>query len=182
MTIRQTFHMRPFLVWRMVGMGGLVLTINLVSILAHAEFVGKVVGVIDCDSIRFIQSGKAKPIRLLGIDCPEKRQPFSTRAKEYTSQLAFGQEVTVYGDRRDRYGRLLAEVVLQDGRSRSQELLKAGLAWWFRKYSNDLRLAALERQAQIAKKGLWMEPHPMPPWEWRKGMRSTRNRTISSLN
>jgi endonuclease YncB( thermonuclease family) len=111
--------------------------------------------------------GQAEQIRLLGIDCPEKRQPFGTRAREYTSELAFGQDVTVYGNRRDRYGRRLAEVLLPDGRSLNQELIKAGLAWGFRKYSKDLRLGELEHQARVAKRGLWVEPHPMPPWEWR---------------
>ncbi len=141
----------------------------LAPVLAHAEFIGRVVGVIDGDSIRVMHEGKAEPIRLLGIDCPEKRQPFGTRAKEYTSELAFGQDVTVYGDRRDRYGRILAEVLLPDWRSLNQELIKAGLAWWFRKYSKDLRLGELERQAREAKRGLWVEPQPVPPWEWRSG-------------
>ena len=139
-------------------------------ILAHAEFIGKVVGVIDGDSIRVMHDGKAEQIRLLGIDCPEKRQPFGTRAKEYTSELAFGQDVTVYGDKRDRYGRRLAEVLLPDGRSLNQELIKTGSAWWFRQYSKDLRLGELERQAREAKRGLWADPHPVPPWEWRRTM------------
>ncbi len=146
----------------------------LAPVLAQAEFIGKVVGVTDGDSIRVMHEGKAEPIRLIGIDCPEKRQPFGTRAKEYTSELAFGQDVTVYGDKRDRYGRRLAEVLLPDGRSLNQELIKAGLAWWFRKYSKDLRLGELERQARVAERGLWAQSSPVAPWEWR---RST-NRTV----
>ncbi len=134
----------------------------------QAEFRGKVVGVIDGDSIRVMHDGKAEQVRLLGIDCPEKRQSFGTRAKEYTSGLVFGQNVTVYGDKRDRYGRRLGEVLLPDGRSLNQEVIKAGLAWWFRKYSKDLRLGELERQARVAKRGLWAEPRPVPPWEWRE--------------
>ena len=54
----------------------------------------------------------------------------------------------MYGDKRDRYGRRLAEILLPDGRSLNQELIKAGLAWWFRKYSKDRRLGELERQAE----------------------------------
>ena len=57
------------------------------SILAQAEVVGKVDGVIDGDSIRVMHEGQAEQIRLIGIDCPEKRQPFGTRAKEYRSEL-----------------------------------------------------------------------------------------------
>lgn len=135
---------------------------------AHAEFVGKVVGVIDGDSIRVMHEGQPEQIRLLGIDCPEKRQPFGTRAKEYTSELAFGLDVTVYGNQRDRYGRRLAEVLLPDGRSLNQELIKAGLAWWFRKYSKDARLEELERQARTAQRGLWVDEYPVPPWQWRR--------------
>ncbi|MCE7964733.1 nuclease [Nitrospirales bacterium NOB] len=135
---------------------------------AAIEYQGRVVGVIDGDSIKVMHHGKAEQIRLLGIDCPEKRQPFGTRAKEYTSGLAFGQEVTVYGDKRDRYRRTLAEVLLPDGRSLNQELVRAGMAWWFRKYSKDLRLGELEREAREEKRGLWSEAHPVPPWEWRK--------------
>ena len=61
----------------------------------------------------------------------------------------------------------MAEVLLPDGRSLNQELIKAGLAWWFRKYSKDLRFGDLERQARMAKRGLWIEQYPVGPWEWR---------------
>jgi endonuclease YncB( thermonuclease family) len=151
----------------------LLLGVVLAPLFVHAEFMGKVVGVIDGDSIRVMHEGKAEQIRLLGIDCPEKRQLFGTKAKQYTSELAFGQDVTVYGDRRDRYGRRLAEVLLPDGRSLNQELVTAGLAWWFRKYSKDPRLGELERQALVAKRGLWAEPKPVPPWE-RRSRRTIR--------
>jgi micrococcal nuclease len=93
----------------------------LCPILAHAEFVGQVVGVIDGDSLRVMHGGKAEQIRLIGVDCPEKRQPFGTRAKEFTSELAFGQDVTVYGDDRDLYEKRLAQIRLPDGCSLSQE-------------------------------------------------------------
>ncbi|MGH7257019.1 MAG: thermonuclease family protein [Nitrospiraceae bacterium] len=117
------------------------------------------------DSIR---DGKAEQIRLNGIDCPEKKQPFGTRAKQFTSQEAFGKEVTVKEVGRDRYGRTLAEVILPDGRSLNQELLKAGLAWWFRKYSKDIGLGDLEDEARLANRGLWADKNPVPPWEWRR--------------
>ena len=74
----------------------------------------------------------------------------------------------MYENRRDRYGRRLAEVFLPDGRSLNQELIRAGLAWWFRKYSKELRLGELERQARVAQRGLWVDPRPVPPWEWRE--------------
>lgn len=125
-------------------------------------------GVTDGDTIKVLHEGKAERIRLSGIDCPEKTQPFGTRAKQFTSEQAFGTAVTVQPTGRAHRGRTIAEVILSNGRSLNQELLKAGLAWWFRKYSKDVRLGALEEEARLAKRGLWGEPSPVPPWEFRR--------------
>jgi micrococcal nuclease len=64
-----------------------------------------------------------------GIDCPERRQAFGTRARQFTSSLAFGKEVTVIVAGRDRYDRTLSNVILPDGRNLNHELVKAGYAW-----------------------------------------------------
>jgi len=46
---------------------------------------------------------------------------------------------------------------------------KQGWCWWYRKYAPwDTVLDGLEREAREARKGLWADPHPVPPWEWRK--------------
>jgi micrococcal nuclease len=142
--------------------------------LTFANFTGKVVGVIDGDSIRVMHEGTATEIRLQGIDCPEKGQPYGKQAKQFTSALVFGQEVTVIEKGRDRYGRILADVMRPDGRTLNHEILKAGFAWWFRKYSRDVSLGDFEDEARLAKRGLWADSDPVPPWEWRKrtvGMR-----------
>ena len=65
-------------------------------------------------------------------------------------------------------------MILPDGRNLNQELIKAGLAWWFRKYSKDVRLGAFEQEARLAKRGLWTEPQPVPPWKWRRLMAGAR--------
>lgn len=83
--------MRPLVVQDSLRTTALLFTCLLVPLLANAEFVGKVVGVVDGDSIRVMHEGIAEQIRLIGVDCPEKHQPFGTRPKEYASQLAFGQ-------------------------------------------------------------------------------------------
>lgn len=132
------------------------------------EFAGKVVGVHDGDTISVLHGRKTERIRLNGIDCPEKRQPFGKVAKQYTSALVFGKDVTVTSQGRDRYGRTIGEVTLPDGPSLNRELVKAGLAWWYRKYSKDSSLGDLEAEARLARRGLWADPHPIPPWEWRK--------------
>ena len=59
-------------------------------------------------------------------------------------------------------------MILPDGTNLNRELVKAGLAWWYRKYSKDESLGALEEEAKTAKRGLWTDPEPVPPWCWRK--------------
>src|SRR5688572_9540416 len=75
-------------------------------------FSGRVVAILDGDTIEVLHTGKAERIRLAGIDCPEKKQAFGTRAKQATSALSFGQSVTVHSAGKDRFGRTLATVEL----------------------------------------------------------------------
>ncbi len=132
-----------------------------------ADFTGRVVGVTDGDTITVLHNGKGERIRLHGIGCPEKRQAFGNRAKQFTSTLVFGTTVTVQVVDRDRYGRTVGEVLLPDGRSLNHELVRAGLAWMYRRYTNDQNLSDLEEEARVARRGLWADPHAVPPWEWR---------------
>src|SRR5712691_7992763 len=108
------------------------------------DFTGRVVGVADGDTIKVMHNGKAEKIRLHGIDCPEKAQPFGSKAKQFTSGMVFGKTVTVHVTDMDRYGRTVADVILPDGRVLNRELVAAGLAWWYRQYSRDKSLGQLE--------------------------------------
>ena len=103
------------------------LLLNLTVLPASADFSGQVVGVIDGDSIRVMRNGKAEQVRLLGIDCPEKGQPYGKHAKLFTSEQAFGKVVTVQEKGHDRYGRTLADVILPDGRNLNPALLKGAV-------------------------------------------------------
>ena len=134
---------------------------------AAAEFTGRVVGVTDGDTIKVLHDSHSETVRLLGVDAPEKRQAYGDRARRFTAELAFDRTVTVRFSGRDRNGRLLGEVVLPDGRSLSQELVRAGYAWWFRRYSRDVRLARLEEEARHDRRGLWADAAPQAPWEYR---------------
>jgi micrococcal nuclease len=85
----------------------------------------------------------------------------------------FGKEVNVRDRGLDRYGRTIGEVFLTDGRNVNHEIVRAGLAWWFRRYAPDDRtLAKLEKSAREARRGLWADRYPMPPWEWRRVSRT----------
>ena len=117
---------------------------------------------------RSCTTAKANASGCAGIDCPEKRQAFGNRAKQFAPALVFGKTVTVSVLDVDRYGRTVGEVILPDGRVLNHELVRAGLAWWYRKYApDDDTLKQLEAEARQAKRGLWVEPNPMPPWAWR---------------
>lgn len=148
----------------------LLLAFAVLSWTAWADFSGKVVAVKDGDTIEVLRDGtNAVTVRLAGIDAPEKKQAFGTRAKQYASDLAFGKTVTVREAGSDRYKRTLGEVILEDGRNLNQELIWAGLAWWYRQYaSKDKTLEHLEAEAREAKAGLWIDADPVPPWEYRK--------------
>lgn len=135
-------------------------------------FSGKVVKVTDGDTLQIMWNGKAEKIRLAGIDSPESGQAFGTAATRYALELAAQQVVLVRVASRDRYGRMIGEVNLPDGRSLNQELVRAGYAWWYRKYSTDRTLADLEDEARRNRRGLWGDPNPVPPWEWRKEKKS----------
>jgi micrococcal nuclease len=133
------------------------------------DFTGRVVGISDGDTITVRHDGRGEKIRLNGIDCPERGQAFGHRAKQFTSGLAFGKEVNVQIKGQDRYGRTIADVILPDGRILNREIVRAGFAWWFRRYApKDTELERLESEAREAKRGLWIDPNLIPPWEWRK--------------
>jgi endonuclease YncB( thermonuclease family) len=89
------------------------------------------------------------------------------------SNWVFGKTVNVDWDKRDRYGRLVGKVMI-DGVDVNLEQIKDGLAWFFRKYQNELsaedRLTYLhaEEYAKENRLGLWVYPDPVPPWEFRK--------------
>jgi len=81
----------------------------------------------------------------------------------------FGKEVSLQTHGQDKYRRTLADVFLRDGTNINHALVKDGWCWWYRKYApGDTELEKLEKDARDAKKGLWADPQPVPPWEWRK--------------
>lgn len=104
----------------------LLLLFSLPSLVHSQDFTGQVVGITDGDSIHVMHNGRAEKVRLHGIDCPEKGQPFGRRAKQATSDLAFGQKVTIHNTGKDKYGRTVATVVLPSGKNLNHDLVKDG--------------------------------------------------------
>ena len=128
----------------------------------------RIVGVHDGDSITALAAGNVQlKVRLDGIDAPELKQPFSTQSKQALSGMVFGKVVSLHVSGQDRYKRTLA-VVMVGGMNVNMEMARLGLAWWYEKYSKDAALMAAQSEARAARRGLWSDPAPIPPWEWRR--------------
>ena len=151
---------------------------------AHADtLTGRVVGVTDGDTITVLDADRQQhKIRLGGIDAPEKAQPFGQRSKESLSRLLFNKEVQVDWTKRDRYQRIVGKVWVQPSDcptcpmklDAGHSQITVGLAWWYRNYANEQpsqdrgQYEFSEQEAKAKRVGLWSEPDPVPPWEWRR--------------
>ncbi len=132
-----------------------------------SQFSGEVLRVIDGDTIVVSAASKKVTIRLSEIDSPEKDQAFGKEATKFTSDLVLGKTVTLSVSSVDKYGRRVAKVILADGQNLNRELVMAGLAWWYKWFSNDTTLGDLEAEARDKRLGLWQESKPTPPWVFR---------------
>lgn len=132
-----------------------------------AEIQGKVIRVLDGDTIEVLQEQQPVRVRLLNIDAPEKKQPFGRWSTNQLKSLLAGQSVTVSYTQTDRYGRVLGRVVTANGTEANRQQVLKGAAWVYDRYNTDNSLPALQQEAQTQKCGLWADPNPVPPWEWR---------------
>jgi micrococcal nuclease len=96
------------------------------------------------------------------------RQRFGVEGRDALSALTLNRQVDVAFKGRDRYGRILARISV-DGRDASEALVERGLAWHFAVYSDDPRLARIQRAAQQRHVGLWQDSSPTPLWNFRSG-------------
>jgi len=142
----------------------------------RAPFTGRVVTVADGDTLGVLRGAREVRVRLYGVDCPERSQPHGVAAKQFTSAHCFNRDVEVKVLDKDRYGRIVGEVILPDGSSLNRLLVEAGLAWWYRQYSKDRSFGELEAQARKARRGLWADRNPEPPWEYRERERERGGR------
>lgn len=130
----------------------------------------RVVGISDGDTIKVLVDNREIRIRLYGIDCPEKNQAFGKRAKQFTSGFAYGKVVQIESIDRDRYGRFVALVYVGNS-CLNEELVRNGFAWvYFRYCKKSLchRWHEYQDNAKNNKRGLWADPNPAPPWDFRK--------------
>jgi micrococcal nuclease len=142
------------------------------------EFTGKVIAVLDGDTVMVTRDG-APPvkIRLAEIDAPEvghtgmgdaqNAQAGGVESKQSLSELVLNRQVSVNAQTVDQYGRLVAHLTA-DGKSVNEEQVRRGMAWEYSNYHSNKTYIALQSDAQQARRGLWSQDSPMPPWQWRK--------------
>jgi endonuclease YncB( thermonuclease family) len=133
----------------------------------YQTFNALVIGVYSGDSIVVtLDDSKQLKVRLDGIDCPEIDQPYGDSAKLATVVLCFKKQVSIVKTGVDNYGRTLAYVYVGDI-CINKELLRLGMAWHYKAYNSDPELAKLETEARDNKVGLWSQPDPEAPWDFR---------------
>lgn len=139
-----------------------------------------IVGVADGDTVTARCDDKTLKIRLAGIDAPEKSQPFGQASKQALARLVFGKEVKAECGKTDRYGRQICKLVLF-GVDANLAQIKAGLAWHYKQYEREQSAQdrslyeEAERTAKGTRSGLWLDPDSVPPWTWRREVRSSRS-------
>ncbi|HCR2142849.1 TPA: thermonuclease family protein [Enterobacter hormaechei subsp. steigerwaltii] len=144
-----------------------------IPVVAEADITGKIVRVLDGDTVEILAGNVATRVRLNGIDAPEKAQPFGQRSKQALTAIVSGKTVLAVGDRRDGYGRLLATLIL-NGRDINATQVSSGMAWVYRYqgHATEPEYLRYEQDARTARRGLWSEGEPVEPAIWRKQHRN----------
>ena len=169
----------------------LLLLLLLINIALNADtFEGKVIKITDGDTVHVLDANHHKEkIRLAGLDAPERKQAFGNKAKQYLSSMIGNKPVTVNYSKRDRYGRIVGKILYQ-GKDINLEMVRAGLAWHYKKYQKEQSrrdrhlYAAADSFVKSNGIGLFRENNAIPPWQWRKNKKNLRKlkpNTQSSL-
>jgi endonuclease YncB( thermonuclease family) len=150
------------------------LFISLFTVFGQTMLTGKVIGIKDGDTIEVIDKQyKTTVLRLAEVDCPEKKQPFGNKAKQFTSDAVYRKTISYIVTNKERYGRSVAKVYYNN-KYLSAEIIKNGMGWHYKKYSRSKEMAQLELRARSKKIGLWADSNPVYPSEWRKAKKVMR--------
>jgi endonuclease YncB( thermonuclease family) len=134
---------------------------------------GRVVRIVDGDTLVLEVDGYRQRVRFAGIDAPERNQPWGEAATRELRRRLAGRAVVIEWHKKDRWKRLIG-VVRLSGEDIGRQLVDRGLAWHYKRYQNEQTpsvreaYSASEKAAQDARRGLWSDPEPIPPWEWRR--------------
>jgi endonuclease YncB( thermonuclease family) len=134
---------------------------------ALADFAGRVVRISDGDTLTVLVDKRQVRVRLDSIDAPESRQAFGKRSRQSLAAICAGKAANVAERGEDRYGRTIGRVTC-DGVDANAEQVRRGMAWVFVRYVPiGSSLYEQEAYARLQKVGLWADPKPVAPWDWR---------------
>jgi len=136
-----------------------------------SELFGTVVRVIDGDTFVFkaVDFNETNyRVRMWGIDAPESSQSFGENSRDTLAQKLEGAPVRLVVATDDRYGRKVCKVFTSKDEDVNLYMVEQGMAWdWNGGYHS------AEEEARKYKRGLWNEPAPQPPWEYRKAKKTS---------
>jgi len=133
----------------------------------------RVVGVHDGDTLTCLdENNQQQKVRLAEIDAPELGQDFGKVSREALASMVFGKTVEVVDEGKDRYGRWIGRVLV-NGTDVNREMVATGNAWHYAAYSKDTSLAQLQADARGKQIGLWAQPSPVAPWQFRANEKKT---------
>lgn len=138
----------------------------------------KVVGISDGDTLSCLYNNKPLKVRLQYIDAPESEQPFGNRAKQALSALVFKKNITLRITGYDKYQRLLA-VAFNGQKNVNLAQVEQGMAWAYRETQPIYQQA--QNYAQQYRIGLWRDPNPIHPTDWRASKRSDSSGILQKI-
>ncbi len=129
---------------------------------------GRVVAVADGDTLTIVDEAKRQyRIRLAEIDAPERKQAFGTQSRQSLAELCLKKEAKVETQGPASNSRYIGRVTCE-GVDASAEQVRRGMAWVSAKQTGPASpLYELEAHARLRQIGLWADPEPVAPWEWR---------------
>jgi micrococcal nuclease len=129
------------------------------------KYEGTIIRIIDGDTFVLLTTTGSLVVRMLGIDAPERDQPFSREAALFLSKYLNKEAVAKINgtDKEDRY----VGTLFVNGKDINLLSIREGFAWHYKRYSSDKNYAEAEEYAQKNKLNIWSFPNPVPPWTWR---------------
>ena len=149
------------------------------------KIIVEIVRISDGDTVTayFPNEGIQKKIRLATIDAPEFNQPFGKKSKKSLSELVYKKQATVLSNGKDKYGRIVAELIVDDINI-NVEQIKRGFAWHYKfhaksqMYEKRLLYSQAEKSAKEKRLGLWKMDDPTPPWVYRRHRKKSRRKKL----
>lgn len=105
-------------------------------------------------------------IRLSEIDAPESNQNWGSESTQALHSQINNQKVAIAFDTKDDYGRIIG-TIFKDNININYWMVKEGQAWQYKRFSDSKILAGLEKNARSKQIGLWSQPKPIEPWNFR---------------